>query len=326
MVVAFSISEVIPPHSFPLLFLRRYFSIGRYFPQKPFSVLKTERDREMSSRAKQQNMEERGAKEPLLHQATETETEREGRSKMDVDLEQGKGLAVDPERGSFVNERGLHLQRYTWRASALMSKGFGTAQGKEPAGTNEDTSEKEKAESEEQLPPAAIIIFVHGYCVHARYEALLPEYPGAPGHDKYEGSITHRLNEVGCDVLAFDLQGHGLSDKLHGLSCYVDDFDDFSKDVIQFIKIVKDEYTKKVSSFSRDVPPIYVLGASMGGLVAIRTIQLAPDLADGLVLLAPAIMMLDEADHCCWYYLKQPILRMMKPILGRVKMIHRYVS
>jgi alpha-beta hydrolase superfamily lysophospholipase len=203
-----------------------------------------------------------------------------------------------------------------------MNKGFGTAQGKEPAGTNEDRPENaflgKEGAAEEQLPPAAIVIFIHGYCVHARYEALLPEYPGAPGHDKYEGSVTHRLNEVGCDVLAFDLQGHGLSDKIHGQPCYVEDFDDFAKDVIQFIRIVKEEYR------GMDLPPLYLLGASMGGLVALRTTQLAPDLASGLILLAPAIMMLDEADPCCWYWLKLPILQMMKPILGRVRMIHRY--
>merc|ERR1712060_318335 len=135
-------------------------------------------------------------------------------------------VKMDPERGSFVNGRGLRLERYTWRASALKKVGFGS---KPPAGSNDDPTVVENAGTEgannDELPPAAIILFVHGYCVHARYEALLPEYEGAPGHEKYEGSITHRLNEVGCDVHAFDLQGHGLSEKLKGAPCYVDDFD-----------------------------------------------------------------------------------------------------
>jgi len=235
-------------------------------------------------------------------------------------------VKMDPERGSFVNGRGLRLERYTWRASALKKVGFGS---KPPAGSDDvdnvptvvENASTEGAKDDE-LPPAAIVVFVHGYCVHARYEALLPEYEGAPGHEKYEGSITHRLNEVGCDVHAFDLQGHGLSEKLKGAPCYADDFDDFPKDVIQFASLVKKEYAS--SDGKGAIPPVYIVGASMGGLVTLRVIQMEPKIADGICLLAPAIMMLDEESYCCWYWLKKPILHTLKPILKKVPMIHRY--
>ncbi len=233
------------------------------------------------------------------------------------------GIDLAPERGSFVNARGLRLQRYSWRASALMSHCFGLDGANEPAGSSPNKRPKEVAE-EESLPPAAIIIFVHGYCVHARYEALLPAHPRAAGHSKYEGSITHRLNEAGCDVHAFDLQGHGLSERLDGEPCYAADFDDFPADVIQFTELVKREYVAKMAAENAalgrkfpepseaNLPPLYIVGASMGGLVTIRTVQMRPKLADGMVLLAPAIMLNDEENFCCWYYLKKPVLHFMQ--------------
>ena len=113
-------------------------------------------------------------------------------------------------RGVLRERRGLKLQRYAWRASSLARASFGVAQGDAPAGQVAQIESKAAAQTDD-VPPAAIIIFIHGYCVHARYEALRPAYEGAPGHTKYEGSVTHRLNEVGCDVHAFDLQGHGES-------------------------------------------------------------------------------------------------------------------
>ena len=230
-------------------------------------------------------------------------------------------IGMEPERGSFVNGRGLKLQRYAWRASSLARASFGVAQEMPPAGQVAQIESKAAAQTDD-VPPAAIIIFVHGYCVHARYEALRPAYEGAPGHTKYEGSVTHRLNEVGCDVHAFDLQGHGESEKLRKMPCYVKDFDDFAKDVIQFTEMVRKEYEDREGD---GCPPVYIMGASMGGLVTIRVVQLAGnEFVDGIVLLAPAVMMLDEENFCCWYYLKKPILHFMKPFLDKVKMIHRY--
>ena len=230
-------------------------------------------------------------------------------------------IGMEPERGSFVNGRGLKLQRYAWRASSLARASFGVAQEMPPAGQVAQIESKAAAQTDD-VPPAAIIIFVHGYCVHARYEALRPAYEGAAGHTKYEGSVTHRLNEVGCDVHAFDLQGHGESEKLRKMPCYVKDFDDFAKDVIQFTEMVRKEYEDREGD---GCPPVYIMGASMGGLVTIRVVQLAGnEFVDGIVLLAPAVMMLDEENFCCWYYLKKPILHFMKPFLDKVKMIHRY--
>ena len=53
------------------------------------------------------------------------------------------GVMLDPERGSFVNERGLRLERYTWRASSLMSQSFGVVdkKGKQPAGNGSPARE-----------------------------------------------------------------------------------------------------------------------------------------------------------------------------------------
>ncbi|UPR02091.1 serine aminopeptidase S33 domain-containing protein [Chloropicon primus] len=228
---------------------------------------------------------------------------------------------VEPERGSFVNERGLRLERYTWRASALMSKSFGVVdtKAKQPAGGDRSPARESDDEGDGgTLPPAAVVTLVHGYGVHARFEALQPEFEGAPGHARYDGSITHALNEVGFDVQAFDLQGHGLSDKYRKMPCYVRDFDDFTKDVVQFVKIVREEYRAK----GGQQPPVYVMGSSMGGLVATRMIQTEGNsIVDGLLLLSPAVMMKDEDHWCCWYFFKKPVLTWFKPILYRVRMI-----
>jgi len=216
----------------------------------------------------------------------------------------GPGVRLDPERGQFVNAAGLKLCTYAWRANALMNEVF-TAHDQAPAsvaqkqnGEAKDRDESVARDKKKGPRPSAVVVIVHGYCVHARYECLQPTHPGAHGHDKYEGSIAHRLNEVGCDVHAFDLQGHGESERRKGLRCYASDMDDFARDVIQFTKLVKESYTdgtadEKSGGYlsSRKkagaAPPIFIVGASMGGLVVCRAVQMKPNMAQGMALLAP---------------------------------------
>ena len=219
-----------------------------------------------------------------------------------------------PEVSFFVNERGLTLQTYAWRASALRANAFN-----EPASTNTNNKSTSSPESPTGTPPpAAIVVFVHGYCVHARYECLQPDHPGAPGHTRYDGSLTQRLNEIGCDVHAFDLQGHGESERYKGRRCYASDTDDYARDAVAFVRLVRAKYRK--TAVTKQAPPLFLMGASMGGLLAVRALQLTAEASPereggdvasgaslgltGAILIAPALMFKDEHNYCCWWWLK----------------------
>ncbi len=85
-----------------------------------------------------------------------------------------------------------------------------------------------------------IVIIVHGFAEHlARYE-----------------HITKRLNDQGYGVYRFDNRGHG---KTKGERGHIEKFEDFLYDLDTIVEMVK-----------REAPslPVYMLGHSMGGLIA----------------------------------------------------------
>ncbi len=85
-----------------------------------------------------------------------------------------------------------------------------------------------------------------------------------------------RMVESGFSVYTFDLRGHGKSD---GVLAAVDSFEDYLDDMEVFLKRVREEQP----------PPLFLMGQSMGGLVAaLYTATRKPSLR-GLILSAPAV-------------------------------------
>lgn len=91
-------------------------------------------------------------------------------------------------------------------------------------------------------PPKALVVGVHGFAEHAgRYE-----------------HVGRYLAERGFSLYMYDLRGHGRSETPRG---YVDRFEQFVEDTEAFVKLSKSEVGAKT----------FLLGHSMGGLIAVYT-------------------------------------------------------
>ncbi len=109
--------------------------------------------------------------------------------------------------------------------------------------------------------PRALIIALHGVGGHAGDMTTIGEY----------------LSERGIAVFAPDQRGFG---HYSGTKGHVMSFDEYVEDLQNLVMQVKDTYLNKVT---------YLLGASMGGLNAIRYVLKYPRTVDGLLLQCPAV-------------------------------------
>jgi pimeloyl-ACP methyl ester carboxylesterase len=135
--------------------------------------------------------------------------------------------------------------------------------------------------------PKAAVILVHGIGVGCRHEFLRATHDGGP-HSKHKDSLIDVLQRSGVNVFAYDQQSHASSDSiLPDTRCYFHRFDDLAVDLLS----VHQHYAASLPAGI----PIFWLGVSLGGGVALRAVQLR--LANptplppvqGLLLLAPMI-------------------------------------
>jgi len=111
--------------------------------------------------------------------------------------------------------------------------------------------------------PKAAVYIVHGYA----------EYCGR--HHMF----ATELARAGYIVFAFDLQGHGKS---QGDRAYVENFQDYTADLIQLVQETSAELPADL--------PKFLFGHSMGGLISLWTVFEMPENAwNGLILSAPLI-------------------------------------
>lgn len=128
-------------------------------------------------------------------------------------------------------------------------------------------------------PAVGVVALVHG----------LGEHAGRYGH------VVARLTDAGYLVIAPDHAGHGRSG---GKRMGVTDFGDFVGDLGRVIGAVE-----------HDDLPLYVVGHSMGGAIALTYALDNPDDLTGLVLSAPAVLPGEDLP---------PVMVALAPILGRV--------
>ncbi|KAF8819883.1 phospholipase [Cardiosporidium cionae] len=161
--------------------------------------------------------------------------------------------------------------------------------------------------------PTAIVIAIHGIQTHCKFEYLrLPREPtsqickpedfpvdaNAPFHvdqqlekdlaatcscsSVYRGSWVEAFNSKGITFCGLDLQGHGLSEGWRQTRCNVECFDDYARDVIQYVHLVV-QSTLSIHSGSSiyenpecvaKLPGIYLMGISMGGCIVLRAVEL----------------------------------------------------
>lgn len=109
---------------------------------------------------------------------------------------------------------------------------------------------------------AATVFFVHG----------LAEHFGRRGYCKF----YERLTAQNCRVFAMDHHGHGRSEG--SPRCYCEKFDDYVDDYMEFIE----------KNWKEDDSPLFVIGQSLGGLIAIFLSARLGDKVKGMILTAPA--------------------------------------
>ncbi|HKP60239.1 MAG TPA: lysophospholipase [Polyangiales bacterium] len=107
----------------------------------------------------------------------------------------------------------------------------------------------------------ALIVLMHGYAEHAGRYREFAEYLVRAGH------VVH----------AFDARGHGQSGGQRG---HIETYDRYVEDYYDFAQGLKQRFPNR---------PLILFGHSNGGLIALRTLQSKPRLADGVIVTSPLL-------------------------------------
>ncbi|KEG00222.1 hypothetical protein YYE_04930 [Plasmodium vinckei vinckei] len=178
-------------------------------------------------------------------------------------------LDGDPKVGWFRNKNGLLLKTYGW----VVKNAVG------------------------------IIFLIHGLKSHARLTYMKANLKILNINEDlviddnnyyiYKDSWIEKFNQHGYSVYALDLQGHGESQAIGKLRGNFNHFEDLIDDVIQYMNQIQDEISNDnhtddnisndnhTDDESHDIVtakkkrlPMYVIGHSMGGNIALRILEL----------------------------------------------------
>jgi len=112
-----------------------------------------------------------------------------------------------------------------------------------------------------EAEPRAVVVNLHGLGDHSGLYVALVEY----------------LVERGFGVHAFDQRGHGQS---AGQRAYIASWADYREDLGTFLGMVRHESPNR---------PVFVIGNSLGGLIALEYALIRPDGLDGVVAVSPPL-------------------------------------
>lgn len=103
---------------------------------------------------------------------------------------------------------------------------------------------------------------------------------GLAEHSDCYAEMAMHVNQAGCNLVAWDLRGHGRSEGKRG---YVADFEEYEKDLILFLDNLKSEDLFRDTKF-------VLFGHSMGALITINALtQRGIEGIEALVLSSPAL-------------------------------------
>lgn len=122
-----------------------------------------------------------------------------------------------------------------------------------------------------KVTPKALAIVFHGFLAHGAYPTV-----------RYAAEV---LAEAGYAVLAVDLPGHGKSEGSRG---YVSSAETLVDDGAAIVTFAESLYSNESKC-----PPVFLVGSSMGGAIALSVAQKLPPTSSidikGVVLLAPML-------------------------------------
>ena len=126
--------------------------------------------------------------------------------------------------------------------------------------------------------PRAVVLIVHG----------LGEHAGRYHH------VAHQLMRWGFMVRAYDQRGHGESGGARGAVPLENTLLDDLAEVVDFsrgrcLQLINAASVGRVTTGLPPLPPLLLLGHSLGGLVASRFVALGLRRVEGLVLSSPAL-------------------------------------
>ena len=103
---------------------------------------------------------------------------------------------------------------------------------------------------------------------------------GLAEHSGRYGNVIERLFPKDISIWALDHRGHGKSDGARG---HISSFDEYLNDLGEMIQIAKTDVPENIKCF--------LLGHSMGGLIALMFAFKNPDMIDGLIVSSPGLGM-----------------------------------
>lgn len=100
---------------------------------------------------------------------------------------------------------------------------------------------------------------------------------GMAAHSEYYVQVADQVIQDGITLIAIDLKHHGHSSGRKG---DLESFEQINVHLQEFILSIRQKYPET---------PMYLMGISMGGVIAINFSVKNPDLIDGLILMAPGV-------------------------------------
>lgn len=126
---------------------------------------------------------------------------------------------------------------------------------------------------------------------------------GLGEHSGRYAGLAEWLNRQGVAVFALDHQGHGRSEGVRG---HAASFSDLVDDL--------EAFRREVAAEADPATPVFLLGHSLGGLIAVRHLQRYPDAGlAGAVLSAPALGIPDDVGG--WRRAAAGVLERIAPAL-----------
>lgn len=108
-------------------------------------------------------------------------------------------------------------------------------------------------------------------------KAMLGLVHGLGSHSGWFDNLAQRLVAQGYGVYGYDLRGHGHSAGQRG---YINDWSEFRGDLVAFQRLMQSESPTQ---------PLFMLGHSLGGVIALDYVLQHPKALSGLITMAPAI-------------------------------------